>query len=212
MTNVADAAIGALAGGSPWAPIVAAVCGIATAAGPCAAPRVVALSTLTARGARCGKVACAAAFVVGLCICYATLGYLAASAGRVPSASSLAYDLTALGLCVAGVYALLVDRRASKASTSAGFALGALCASAVSPCCTALIVPIVVAAAAAGQPAHAALLMACYSFGHVIPASATAIWARMRKTSGSASVFLSALRTVAAAVTLATGLYCAVLA
>lgn len=212
MTSIADAAVGAVAGGSPWAPIVAVACGIATAVGPCAAPRIVALSALTARGARRGKVVCAATFVVGLCICYATAGYLAASGGRPPLASPLAYDLTAFGLCVAGAYALLVDRCAAKASSSASFAVGALCASAASPCCTALIAPIAVAAAATGRPAQAALLMACYSLGHVMPAAAAAAWARLQKTSTVPSVYLAALRTVAAAVTLATGLYCAVLA
>ncbi len=209
MTNLADLALGALSGGSPWAPIVAGVCGMATAAGPCAAPRAVALSALAAQGARLFY---AGAFVVGLCACYATAGYLAASAGRASIPSSLDYELTALGLCIAGVYALLIDRRATKASASAGFALGALCASAASPCCTALIAPIAIAAAAAGRPAHAALLMACYALGHVLPVAAVAAWARMRRASNGLPAYLAALRTVAATVTLATGLYYAVLA
>jgi cytochrome c biogenesis protein CcdA len=167
---------------------------------------------LTAGGARRGRLLCAAAFVVGICTCYATAGYLAACAGKAVVASPLAYDLTALALCAAGLYGLLADRCAAKASPSAGFALAGLCSSAASPCCTALIVPIAIAAADAGQPARAALLMACFSLGHVFPSAAAAVWTHMRRNSSGMRAYLPALRTVAAAVTLATGVYYAVLA
>lgn len=211
MMNLADAAVGALTDGSAWAPVVAAVCGVATAVGPCGAPRAVALSALTARGERRRRLLCVVAFVLGLCVCYATAGYVAASGGRSPAASPLTYELTALGLCVAGAYALLADRCVTKASSSAGFAFGALCASAASPCCTALLAPIAIAAAAAGEPLRAALLMACFSVGHVVPSALAAALARVG-TSNAIATYLPALRTVGAAVTLATGLYYAVLA
>ena len=216
MTGLADTVLLGITAGSPWAPALAAACGVATAAGPCAAPRAAALSALTAHESRSGAVLHAAAFIAGICLCYATAGYLVACAGGAGVSSPLAYYATALALCVCGVVGLLGRERVCQEersrTSSAGFALGALSASIVSPCCTVLMFPIAIAASQAGNPFRAALLMGCFSLGHALPASIAALFLRTKRWARKSAQYLPALRTVMAAVTLATGIYYGVLA
>lgn len=205
-----------LRAGAAWAPFAAAACGALTSVGPCFAPRTAALAALAGRSNRGASVGLATAFLAGICLCYGTCGYVVACAGRAFVTSPIAYDLTAIVLCAAGGYALLHDRceasNNSPAPPAAGFALGAACAAAASPCCTTLVVPIALTAAASGQALRAALLVACFALGHATPTLVTIVWARRRSARPVVMRYGSALHTIAAAVTLATGLYYGVLA
>lgn len=216
MIGAADAVIAGITSRSPWAPLLAAACGVATSIAPCAAPRAAALSVLTRNRSSVRAFGAAFAFVAGICICYATAAYLAACAGRSEATSSTLYYITALALCACGIYGLVgeghVCANDGSRVPSAGFALGAFSATLASPCCTVLVFPIAIAAAQAGDPANAALLMACFSVGHALPAVATVVFVRRAGLGRKAPVYLPALQTVMAAVTLATGIYYGVLA
>ncbi|MFN2529637.1 MAG: hypothetical protein ABR584_13070, partial [Candidatus Baltobacteraceae bacterium] len=88
----------AVALGHPAAFALVFVAGAATSVGPCAAPRLIAISGLTATGQKPVMHANAAAFVGGLIIAYASFGIFTSLLGRVTMFSHGVYIALALGL------------------------------------------------------------------------------------------------------------------
>lgn len=168
-------AIGAIASRqSAQLPLVF-LAGAATSFGPCIAPRYIAIAALLERDPH--RMRTIGAFVAGLLLAYACLGFGAGVVATVSAHAGAVYVLLAAGLAGFGVLKIVRpghtcahdDPPRAPARLSGVFALGAGSAFVVSPCCT----PIVAAAVGLGafdrDPAAGALAVTAFALGHALP-------------------------------------------
>ncbi|MBC5816224.1 MAG: sulfite exporter TauE/SafE family protein [Candidatus Eremiobacteraeota bacterium] len=190
MFDPINVSLQAIALGRPSAFALVFVAGAATSVGPCAAPRLIAISGLNATGDKGGMRANAAAFVSGLIVAYASFGVFASLLGRVTTFSHWIYIALGMGLA-AGAVATLTFRRGehshdvrepTKASPGAAFLLGGSFAFVVSPCCTPLVVGILAYCSQIHNAMYGAGLLSVFALGHAVPivalASGTALISR----------------------------------
>lgn len=153
------------------------IAGAASSAGPCVAPRFIAVAGLTAGKSRPQAVALILAFVAGLTAAYASFGAVASLLGRAAQLSAWTYAAVALALAAGGFVTLWRGQvqcthshaRENKAGAGGALLLGASFALVVSPCCTPLIIGILAYTSAAGNTAYASALLACFALGHALP-------------------------------------------
>lgn len=180
MIDPAGEGVRAVAGGSAWAYPLLFLAGIVTSAGPCVAPRYVAVAALAGSARR--PLAVALVFALGVGGAYVALGAAAGSLGALIAWSTALYALLAVTLIGAGIVTLVratahVHEHRTRASVSAGgtLLLGAASALVVSPCCTPLIAAIAGLTIVSGHPASGALLLATFALGHVAPVLVAAV-------------------------------------
>ena len=193
--------------------VVAAMSGLVTSVGPCAAPRYLAVAA-SVRGAsvaeRARKIA---AFCSGTIAGYGLLACGGRAAGLVLRHSSALYATFAAALTVSACVSLLRAHRHACAHQRASRSSGALTllgfssSLVVSPCCT----PVVLAFgafAAAGSALDSCAGVAAFALGHLAP---LALALPRAPFSGSIE-WQRASATIGSAVTLALGAFYGVLA
>lgn len=172
----------AAAQGSPLAYPFVFAAGIATSAGPCVAPRYVAVAALANGSPHPARVV--GAFLTGLIGAYVVLGLAAGAVGALWSNSTVVYVLLALALAAGGTLTLWRgegrdnhQHHAGKLHASAGgtFLLGASSALVVSPCCTPAIAGIAGLTTLGGHPLEGGLLLATFGLGHGAPLLAAGV-------------------------------------
>ncbi len=154
--------------------------GLLSSASPCvlaAVPLIVATvgGTAVSKGR---AVALSLAFALGMAICFAALGTVAALTGRLIGDIGrfwpflLGGTLAVVGLHLAGLVRMplptLDGRRFRGSGVTGAFALGALTGTLSSPCATPILVLILSLVAYERQVAWGATLMIAYSLGHVV--------------------------------------------
>ncbi|HZO92454.1 MAG TPA: cytochrome c biogenesis protein CcdA [Candidatus Baltobacteraceae bacterium] len=171
----------AVATRSPLAVPLVFAAGVATSAGPCVAPRYVAVAAL-ANGSRRPMLP-TALFVGGLVAAYAALALAAGAAGALRLQSAWTYGALSAVLVVAGAVTLLrgerscpehpcrhaAPERRARAPLGGAFLLGASSALVVSPCCTPMIAAIAGVTVAGTRPLDGVLLVTAYGCGHALP-------------------------------------------
>lgn len=175
--------LAAVSSGSPFAAPLVFAAGAASSVGPCVAPRFIAIAGLTAGQSRARAAALVGAFICGLCLVYASFGVVSSLLARAAQFSSWTYWTVAFALLVGGCITLWREdthcdhAHASdrKSGIGAAFLLGGSFALVVSPCCTPLVIGIVTYASAAGNPAYASILLACFGLGHALPIAFAAL-------------------------------------
>lgn len=196
---------------------LAFVAGLATSIGPCVAPRYVAVAALmgSANGSKLRRIS---AFVAGTITVYLGIASAGSAAMRLAQASSAIYFILAVVLIVSGAVTLWRgsthacvsgDRRAS--TLGAAFFLGAATSTTISPCCTPILVGLGALSATSAGTASIVALVSAYTVGHIAPLLGLSLMAAgtERKITPAYRV---AAATVSAAVTIALGVYYAVLA
>lgn len=157
--------------------------GALSSAGPCVAPRFIAVAGLAARRSAREALLYAGAFVGGLTALYASLGAAAAIVLHNAPFTTLTYLCVAAALAVSGFTMLLgrsgvncehAARDRARGSLGGAFLLGGSFGLIVSPCCAPVLTAIVAYAAAGGDPLYGSLLLACYAAGHSLPLFAAA--------------------------------------
>jgi cytochrome c biogenesis protein CcdA len=216
MIDIVSAAQSAISMRTAWSPLLVGVCGFVAAAGPCAAPRFAVFAALTQTSSRRGN-ALGIAFIAGTCLCYAGIAYVAASLGHAFVASPHVYVVVSVILIAAGLRDVITAElktcsHAGSASLGASFIAGGASAAMLSPCCTALIVPIVLGASQNGRPLDAALLAGAFALGHSIPSAALLPLARVFRVESWNARFAGAGRVVCGSVLVGTGLVYGLLA
>jgi cytochrome c-type biogenesis protein len=147
--------------------------GVVTSVGPCVAPRYIAVAAVIERSAH--RTLAVAAFVGGLLVAYAVLGFGIGVAGMLWNHATAIYLLLGCGLGASGLAVLARAPHAHAAAThvparsSAVFLLGAASALIVSPCCTPIVAAVAGMAAFDGVPAAAAAFLATFAAGHALP-------------------------------------------
>jgi cytochrome c biogenesis protein CcdA len=213
------AAISAAAAQSLWAPLLAFGAGIASSAGPCIAPRFVAVTALAgAPGAARWK--SIAAFAAGLCASYVLLGIAAGLLSRVAAVSGNLYAFLAILLLALGLHALLTDParhrcsgpRSANGSLGAAFLLGGSSALIVSPCCAPVVVTLGSLTAARSSVTLGAVSIAAYALGHAVPLALAGFGWNAIGTRIDAGVWKSVSQMVGGGLMLALAGYYAVLA
>lgn len=156
---------------------LAVAAGIATSAGPCVAPRYIALAALLGNRRRTLTVA---AFVSGMLTAYAALGFGTGLLAGITGHASTLYAGLALVLVAGGLFTLLRradcehahrEHRAVRAPKrlSGVFSLGAGSALVVSPCCTPVVAAVIGLGANDANPLARAALLGAFALGHAAP-------------------------------------------
>lgn len=178
MTDLISGSFQAMSTGAASGPILVFGVGLLSSAGPCIAPRFIAITGLVLGGSRAQAVRLTSGFVVGLVATYATFGLLSSLLVRVNGLSQQFYWLLAGLMLVGGLLALRESRAepcgrkhdaAHTASVGGALILGASSALIVSPCCTPLLLAIVTYTSAVANPKYGALLLGCFALGHAVP-------------------------------------------
>lgn len=164
---------------SPAAILLVFAAGCASSIGPCTAPRMIALSSLTFDVSAKVALSRTAAFIGGLACAYACFGVFAALAGRLSTISTYVYLAVAMGLAVGGIWTLCSPspghhscphaKNAEAAAFGPSFLLGASFAFVLSPCCTPLLMGILAFVGSTGDTLYAASLLAVFAIGHAVP-------------------------------------------
>jgi cytochrome c-type biogenesis protein len=212
------AATTAAAQQSAWTPALAFAAGIATSAGPCVAPRFVAVAAL-AGSPGAAKWKSIGAFAAGTCASYVTLGIASGMLGKIAAVSSNLYALLAVALLAFGLRTLFVepsthrcdDAPPAKHSLGSAFLFGASSALVASPCCTPVIVVLGSLAASRASELFGALSIVSYGLGHAVPLAAAGLgwgWIGLRAN----GAWRGASQTVGGALMLALAGYYGVLA
>ncbi|MEA2663784.1 MAG: cytochrome c-type biosis protein [Candidatus Eremiobacteraeota bacterium] len=181
MIDVLGEGLRAAALRSPLAYPLVFAAGVATSAGPCVAPRYVALAALANAAQRPWRTI--AAFVAGLVGAYVALGLAAGALSALWSSSSVTYAVLAAALAAGGSATLLREdahpcenaraREAASAKQSASlggtFLLGVSSALVVSPCCTPVVAGIAGLTALGGRCGEGIALLVAFALGHALP-------------------------------------------
>jgi cytochrome c biogenesis protein CcdA len=201
-------------------PLTAALAGVASSIGPCVAPRYLAVAALTGGRTPWRPVV---AFTLGIVVATVALG----AGATVASASVImalvahvaAIDaIVALALIVFGIATLVRDPHRCEgahvrdARSSGAFALGAVSAFVVSPCCTPLIVAFAGLGAFARDPWYAAASLGAFALGHAAPLLLAGIAGATLAAPLRALAASAAPAVVSGSLTIALGAYYAVLA
>ncbi|GAC1577783.1 MAG: hypothetical protein NVS3B7_11220 [Candidatus Elarobacter sp.] len=172
--------------GSPLAYPLAFAAGALTSAGPCVAPRYVAVTALANASARPWRII--ATFVAGVLGAYVVLGLAAGSLGTLWSSSPWLYASLAVVLAAGGIRTLVCGPRdghvclPARSLEGAGgtFLIGASSALVVSPCCTPVIAALAGLTLTAGRTLEGVLLLVAFGCGHALPlVAAGAVGARL---------------------------------
>jgi cytochrome c biogenesis protein CcdA len=155
--------------------------GLVTSIGPCAAPRLVAISGLGAHSRR-GLFGSSLAFVAGLITAYASFGIFASLLGQVTALSQIIYVLVAIGLACGALITLIQQPHAHSdelkkpygASAGAAFLLGASFTFVISPCCTPVLIGILAYCAQTHNVGFSVALLSAFALGHATPVIALA--------------------------------------
>lgn len=209
----------AVAEGSPGAFPLCLAAGIVSSAGPCAAPRLLAITGLAGTGdVRRSRIEPIVTYACGMIAVYALFGASASLFVRSIDLSIPLYGAIAAVLIVCGVLTLWNGRNAhdhapaAKHSPGGTFMLGASSAFVFSPCCTPLMAAIVTFGASSGRPAYAAAALAVFGLGHALPALLLGSFAARIARNVHALGHAQPLAIVTGALFLAMGGYYAVLA
>jgi len=215
--DVSSAAVRAVSSGNVWALALAFTAGVAGGAGPCVAPRFIAVAAFTLNRTFREGAAMTTSFVAGLVAVYvlfAAAGSLIWEAFRY---SSEIYVAAAAIMAAAGLVVLAkapadcVHPRAHRASAGSTFLAGASSAAILSPCCT----PVVMAAIAYGSVTglwFSCVVMACFALGHALPASLMALGGGAVRPILTSPAVHGATRTIGGSLMLALAGYYAVIA
>jgi cytochrome c biogenesis protein CcdA len=220
--DVLGEALRATASRSAFAYPLVFAAGVLTSAGPCVAPRYVALAALANASTRPWRVV--GAFIAGLAGTYVVLGLAVTSLGTLWATSRMTYAALAAAMVVSGVVVLFREPHAvcaarcgdEAASARAGlggtFLLGGSSALVVSPCCTPVLAGIAGLTASSGRVADGVLLSAAFACGHAVPLAAagslgTRFSSLLSRLGGS-----HAVATVSGSLMLALGVYYGALA
>jgi cytochrome c-type biogenesis protein len=175
----------ALTSPSPIAVGTIFIAGALTSAGPCIAPRYVALAAIA--GGYRHPIVPTLVFVAGLLGAFMALGFGAGLLGAMWSFSPLLYALLAAGLVAGGCITLAraaaqpaghaeCSAACPESRTAAGqrslggvFLLGMASTLVVSPCCTPVIASVIGASTAIGKPVFGMILLASFALGHMLP-------------------------------------------
>ena len=203
---------------SPWAVPLVFAAGAVSSAGPCIAPRSIAVATLASGSGR-RALSFASAFTGGLACVYALFGTAVALINRAVAFSSVTYAAVAVALAAGAVVTLWRGhhecsnaRSRSIGGASAAFLLGASFALVLSPCCAPLALGIAAYASASGDPIYGAELLACFGLGHALPIFGAAIGAnKVMRLVGRISM-QAAAEVVSATLMLALSAYYGILA
>jgi cytochrome c biogenesis protein CcdA len=196
-------------------PLTAALAGVASSIGPCVAPRYLAVAALTGGRTPWRPVV---AFTLGIVVATVALG-AGASVIMALVAHVAAIDaIVALALIVFGIATLVRDPHRCEgahvrdARSSGAFALGAVSAFVVSPCCTPLIVAFAGLGAFARDPWYAAASLGAFALGHAAPLLLAGIAGATLAAPLRALAASAAPAVVSGSLTIALGAYYAVLA
>jgi cytochrome c biogenesis protein CcdA len=217
--DLAGDALAAVAARSALAYPLAIAAGVVTSAGPCAAPRYIAVAACAHAARR--PWAIVAAFSCGLVCAYVALGVAAGAIGALWAASAALYAGMAAALAVSGVVTLAraggdshrhearshEPRHGERGASLGGvFLLGASSAFVVSPCCTPVVAGIAALTMTSGHGADGVALLAAFACGHALPvlaagACGTRLSAALRRvaTSQAPSVVAGSLMLALAA-------------
>jgi hypothetical protein len=184
MTDLARWTFDMAARRDAFAPLGAATIGVVSGLGPCALARGAALAALT-DGVRIRRaIAALASYAAGASAGYVAYAAVASFAFRAAAWSSCSYAALSLVLCAVGVRGLVrrSDHRERHGGGSPGTAGSALLLGVggsivLSPCCTPFVFALI--ACATGDARYAAWLLLCFACGHIAPASALAVGARI---------------------------------
>lgn len=211
----------AISSRSPAAVGLVFAAGLITSIGPCVAPRYLAVAAF-ANGSRAWVPTLA--FVTGLFGAFVALGWSAALLGSVWASSRTIDIVLAVALAGGGIVTLVRasatadcdDRCRSRTRTPRSLGgillLGAASALVVSPCCTPVVLTVVAASTAIGQPLLGVVLLAAFTLGHAAPLFlAGGMLSKLQRVLG-ARVPAQAPAIVAGTLLLALGAYYGVLA
>ncbi len=152
--------------------------GVLSSAGPCVAPRFIAVTGLVLGESRPAAIQLTAGFLAGLVAVYISFGLLSSLLLRISGFSQQLYLLLAGVMLVGALLALIRPSEQSCApmnpnlrcpSVGGALLLGASSALVVSPCCTPLLLGIVSYTSAVSNPGYGALLLGCFALGHATP-------------------------------------------
>lgn len=213
-------AVELVAHGSPLAWIAVFAAGVVSSLGPCASPRIVALSALIVRSRR--PLLVGNAFVSSLVATYAGIGFAGGALGDLVRATSWIYALVALGGVVGGVVTLVgglgdhggvheaVDLDLTNAVSAAvlgGMGFGLM----VSPCCTPILAVVLGYTSARGDAARGAGLLAVYGLGHAAPLLPVIMGGGLATARIASSAWSDAVRVAAGSCMIGLGGYYALL-
>ena len=176
MFDPVSSALRAIAFHQAWAPLLCLGAGLVSCAGPCVAPRFIAVASLSAgkdpRAAR----RCTGTFICGLIAAYAAFGALAGLFAAAAQHSNAVYAILATVMLAGGIACLLRDppscshgAGARAKSAGATLLLGASFAFVVSPCCMPMVAAVLAYASSSGDSLYGALLLASFGLGHAAP-------------------------------------------
>ncbi|MBV8489400.1 MAG: hypothetical protein JO199_02630 [Candidatus Eremiobacteraeota bacterium] len=202
-------------------PAAAVVAGLMTSAGPCVAPRFLAMAALAEEAPAVRRALLAGAFVMGLCASYVVLGLSGAAVGMLGKFSSIGYAVLCAAALIAGVRTIAAGgtkrcrhdvAQARVGTTPAAAFLAGFGGSAISsPCCGPLAMFVGGAGVAAGDTSFAASMLAAFALGHALPlVTFGCISARIRRVLVDRWP-AGAVATVSGALTLALGGYYGIL-
>lgn len=218
MIDIISATFHAEAQAQPSAIAFGFAAGAVTSFGPCVAPRLIAVASLTAKRSFFESSAIGVTYIAGLCTAYAAWAVAASLLWKAFAFSMVTYLLLAAGLFGAGVWTLLRPGSCTQHAhnlprrhLAAVFLLGASMALTLSPCCTPLILGAATYGATTGM-VWAVFVLVAFALGHAVPIVATMLcgntFARVLVTVNARD----AARTVSASLLMGIGAYYAVLA
>jgi cytochrome c-type biogenesis protein len=187
--DVVSEGLRAVATRSPLAAPLVFAAGVATSAGPCVAPRYVAVTALAQSARRPWSVI--VTFVSGIAAAYVVLGLVTGAVGALWMRSAPLYGLLGAALAAGGLVTLLrADgspcrehahaRVVRGRGRSAGgvFLLGATSALVVSPCCTPVVAAIAGITTTGTRPLEGVMLLLAFALGHALPLAGAGVLGR----------------------------------
>lgn len=178
MTDPVSNLMHAIASQSPLAPTLAYGAGILTSAGPCLAPKIATVASMSLDGMRKQNALVGVSFACGLACAYALIALSAGLFLRINAQSTWIYLTLSAMLIWQGVRAIVSSgvprcaRHGSELPKShsfcGAFVGGASYAFVVSPCCTPVIASLAGIAGSLGS-AYAVAIAAAFGLGHATP-------------------------------------------
>lgn len=214
--DIVDTVLKAAIADKPASYVLALVAGVATSIGPCVAPRYVAATALSS-GNRKGRLVCLSAFVCGTVTISVAIAFIGSLLMQLARASSIVYWVLSIALLVSGCRALW--RGGEQACSAHGrsingvgaaFLLGVGTSMAISPCCTPILIALGALSSSSMRAGGLVGLVSAYTIGHLAPV--LLVYVAAKAANDAISRYRGAAATVGAAVTIALGLYYAVLA
>ena len=153
--------------------LAAFAAGLATSAGPCLAPRYLALAALLGNTDGWARMLRIGYFILGLLACVLCLAFAASWMTKILALSHVIYVVMALVFATWGMSGLLVrppcEHDRQKVSSGSVLFAGASLGLIFSPCCMPAIGALVALGASTDSPASSISLGAAFLTGHVTP-------------------------------------------